>query len=244
MNVVRWIVQSRIWVALAAASWSIESFVRSEEWVRWTLVTHIFFLTWTAYLFLSDDAIRKHRGLVLIALTGVCVTFQGFENVLVPASCALPVLLYRTHWMPLKWRLARYPLRSVPLVNNGIIAFCWVTLCMVWPFIQAGIDLKSQVPFLLAAFLWILALSMSEDLFVEHTPDATLRLLGNRRLRLLAITLVLISMILSWCYEEVQISVWLSLSASFILLFFMPGGKRTAGKSLLIDAMILLRFPV
>jgi len=138
MNILRWLVHSRIWVALAAAAWSVESFFRCDQWVRWTLVAHIFFLAWSAYLFLSDDAMRKYRLLVLTALTGVCVTFQGFESLAIPAFCSIPVLFYRTHWMPRSWWLSRWELRSIAIVNNAAIAFCWVVLCMVWPLHQCA----------------------------------------------------------------------------------------------------------
>jgi hypothetical protein len=109
---------------------------------------------------------------------------------------------------------------------------------------QCGAGMVQQRPFLIAAFLWIMALSMSEDLFADTTPDASLRLLGKMRLRWLAITLVIAAMALSYYEHEYQLSVWISMSASLLLLFLMPGGKRTVGKSWLIDAMIVLRFPV
>jgi hypothetical protein len=243
MNILRWIVHSRIWVALAATAWSIESFVRCDQWVRWTLVLHIFFLTWSAYLFLSDDAMRRYRYLVLTALTGVCLTFQGFESLAIPSMCALPVLLYRTHWMPRSWRLARFQLRNIPVLNNLIIGFCWVVLCMLWPMHRCAVDLAEQSPFLLASFCWVTALSMSEDLFVESSPDASLRLLGRTRLRATAVFLVLAALAISFYYREQQITAWVSFTASLILLLFMPGGKRTVAKSWLIDAMIVLRFP-
>jgi hypothetical protein len=243
MNVLRWIVHSRMWVALAAAAWAIESFVRCGEWVRWTLVLHIFFLTWSAYLFLTDDAMRKYRLLVLTSLTGVCVTFQGIESLAISSLCMLPVLFYRTHWMPRSWLLSRFELRNIPIVNNWIIAFCWVVLCMLWPMQRMGTEISLQAPFLMAAFLWITALSMSEDLFAEATPDASLRWLGRVRLRLLAILLVIAAMVISFYNHEQQISVWISMTASLLLLLLMPGGKRTVGKSWLIDAMIVLRFP-
>jgi hypothetical protein len=243
MNLLRWIVQSRIWVALAAAAWSVESFVRCDQWVRWTLVLHIFFLTWSAYLFLSDDGMRRYRNLVLTALTGVCVTFQGFDSLSIPALCALPVLFYRTHWMPHSWRLARFELRNIPILNNVVIGLCWVVLCMLWPMHRSAVDLVEHVPFLVASFCWVTALSMSEDLFVESTPDASLRLLGYNGLKGFAMLLVIMAMAIGFFYHEQQLSVWISMTASFMLLLLMPRGKRTVGKSWLIDAMIVLRFP-
>jgi hypothetical protein len=243
MKIVQWLVSSRLWVALGAAAWSAESFVRCDEWVRWTLVLHIFFLTWSAYLFISDDSIRKHRASVLAALTGVCVTFQGFETIVFPLLCAIPVLFYRTHWMPRTWWLSRFEIRNIPIVNNLAIASCWVLLCMVWPLKQVGASLSAELPSMLAAFLWLTALSMSEDLFVEEQPDSTLRLLGQRGLRILAVSFVFLAMSLSYIFHESQLSVWLSMSATLLLLLLMPGGKRTAIKSWLIDAMIVLRFP-
>jgi hypothetical protein len=244
MNILRWIVHSRIWIALAALSWSVESFIRCEQWVRWTLVMHIFFLTWSAYLFLTDDAMRKYRYLVLTALTGVCVTFQGFESLTIPLLCFFPVLFYRTHWMPRAWKLSRVELRSIPIVNNVVIGYCWVVLCMVWPMQRCEAHIELHLPFIVSAFLWVTALSMSEDLFAETTPDASLRFLGHVRLRMIAISFVIAAMALSYYYHEQQPSVWVSLSASMLLLLFMPGGKRTVVKSWLIDAMIVLRFPI
>jgi hypothetical protein len=145
--------------------------------------------------------------------------------------------------MPRSWLLSRFELRNIPIVNNWIIAFCWVVLCMLWPMQRMGTEISLQAPFLMAAFLWITALSMSEDLFAEATPDASLRWLGRVRLRLLAILLVIAAMVISFYNHEQQISVWISMTASLLLLLLMPGGKRTVGKSWLIDAMIVLRFP-
>jgi hypothetical protein len=59
----------------------------------------------------------------------------------------------------------------------------------------------------------------------------------------LAIVLVIAAMVISFYNHEQQISVWISMTASLLLLLLMPGGKRTVGKSWLIDAMIVLRFP-
>ena len=243
MNIIHRLVASRLWVAFAAAAWSVESFVRCGVWIRWTLVAQIFFFTWISYLFLTDDGIRKHRAAALVALTGACVTFQGIETMLVPALCALPVLLYRSHWLPSIVRKFAVELRNIPLLNNMVIGACWMVLCVLWPMQQAGVEFQAQLPNLVASFMWITALSMSEDLFVETTPDATLRWLGNKTLRVVAVLLVCAAMGVSAVFSESSMSVWLSMIASLLLLLLMPGGKRTATKSLLIDAMIVLRFP-
>jgi hypothetical protein len=243
MNIIHWLIASRLWVAFAAAAWSVESFERCGVWIRWTLVAQIFFLTWIAYLFLTDHGIRKHRAAALVALTGACVTFQGIETMVIPALCAILVLLYRSHWLPESLRKFALELRNIPLFNNMVIGACWIVLCVLWPMQQAGIEFQSQLPNLVASFMWITALSMSEDLFVETTPDATLRWLGKKTLRVVAVLLVCAAMGVSAVFSESSVSVWLSMIASLLLLLFMPGGKRTATKSWLIDAMIVLRFP-
>jgi hypothetical protein len=84
---------------------------------------------------------------------------------------------------------------------------------------------------------------MSEDLFVESTPDATLAWLGKKSLRIVSVLLVCTAIGVNAATGEAGMSVWLSMIASLLLLLFMPGGKRTATKSWLIDAMIALRFP-
>lgn len=243
MNIIHRLVASRLWVALAAAAWSVESFVRCGVWIRWTLVAQVFFYTWIAYLFLTDDGIRKHRAAAFVALTGACVTFQGIEIMVIPALCVLPVLLYRSHWLPASLRKYAIELRDIPLFNNMIIGACWLVLCVLWPMQQAGVEFQSQLPNLVASFMWITALSMSEDLFVETTPDATLRWLGKKTLRVVSVLLVCAAIGLSALTGESSVSVWLSMIASLLLLVLMPGGKRTATKSWLIDAMIVLRFP-
>jgi len=243
MRIIRWLVDSRMWVAIAAAAWSVESFVRCGVWVRWSLVAQVFFFTWIAYLFLTDDAIRKHRASALIALTGACATFQGLETIMIPALCAILVLFYRSHWLPQGLRKSVLELRNIPVINNMIIGACWIVLCVLWPMQQAGVDFQSQLPNLVASFLWITALSMSEDLFVESTPDATLAWLGKKTLRIVAVLLVCAAMGVSAATGEAGMSVWLSMIASLLLLLVMPGGKRTPTKSWLIDAMIALRFP-
>jgi hypothetical protein len=232
-----------MWVAIAAAAWSVESFVRCGVWVRWTLVAQVFFFTWIAYLFLTDDAIRKQRAPALIALTGACATFQGLETLTIPALCAILVLFYRSHWLPQGLRKSALELRNIPVINNMIIGACWIVLCVLWPMQQAGIDFQSQLPNLAASYLWIIALSMSEDLFAESTPDATLSWLGKKTLRIVSVLLVCAAIGVSAASSEGGMSVWLSMIASLLLLLLMPGGKRTQTKSWLIDAMIALRFP-
>ena len=243
MNIIHRLVASRLWVALAAAAWSVESFVRCGVWIRWTIVAQVFFFTWIAYLFLTDDGIRKQRTAALVALTGACATFQGIETMVIPALCALPVLLYRSHWLPVSLRKYAIELRSIPLFNNLVIGACWIVLCVLWPMQQSGVDFQSQLPNLVASFMWITALSMSEDLFVEATPDATLRWLGKKTLRVVCVLLVCAALSVSAAFGESSVSVWLSMVGSLLLLFFMPGGNRTTAKSWLIDAMIVLRFP-
>jgi hypothetical protein len=243
MKILQWLVASRLWVATVAAAWSVESFVRCGVWVRWTLVAQVFFFTWIAYLFLADDGIRKHRAAALVALTGACITFQGIETLKIPALCALLVLLYRSHWLPASWRKSAIELRNIPLFNNLVIGACWIVLCVLWPMQQAEIELQSQLSNLVASFMWITALSMSEDLFVETTPDATLGWLGKKTLRVVCVLLVCVAICVSAASGEAGMSVWLSMIASLLLLILMPGGKRTPTKSWLIDAMIVLRFP-
>ena len=165
------------------------------------------------------------------------------ETMLIPALCALPVLLYRSHWLPSSVRKFAVELRNIPLLNNMVIGACWMVLCVLWPMQQAGVEFQSQLPNLVASFLWITALSMSEDLFVETTPDATLDWLGKKTLRVVSVLLVCAAIGVSAATGEASMSVWLSMIASLLLIFLMPGGKRTATKSWLIDAMIVLRFP-
>ena len=124
-----------------------------------------------------------------------------------------------------------------------VIGYCWIVLCVLWPLHRSMVDISSQLPFVIASFFWITALSISEDLFEEATPDATLRLLGTVRLRALGVMLIIAAMLISYWYEERQLSVWVSMAASLLLLLLLPGGKRTVQKSWLIDAMIVLRFP-
>jgi hypothetical protein len=242
MNFIRLLVQSRSWVALGAAAWCVESFDRIDAWIRWTLVAHVFFLTWIAYLFLSDDAMRKHRRSVLIALTGACVTFQGFENIALPLCCGGMVLLYRLHWLPIA-HAARFELRNIPLLNNLLIAACWVLLCMVWPMQQAGADLTQQTPAIFAAFLWVCALSMTEDMMVDTHADASLQLFGKRGLRFTALMLVASALLINGVYAESGISVWVSMALTLALILGLPGEKRSPLKSFLMDAVVVLRFP-
>ncbi len=242
MNLIRRLVLSRSWVAFGAAAWCVESFERIDAWVRWTLVAHVFFLTWIAYLFLTDDAIRKHRVSVLLSLTGACVTFQGADNMFVPLCCGLLVLLYRLQWFP-GARAKFFELRNIPLLNNAVIACCWVLLCMVWPIQQAGVSLSDQTPALAAAFLWVCALSMTEDMLIDAQADASLQLLGKRGLRTVALILIASAIFINSIYSEYGISVWVSMILTLLLILFMPVKKRNPLKSFLIDAMVVLRFP-
>ena len=89
----RVLVQSKIWVSLGAAALCAETYLICGEWLRFTMIAHVFFLTWTAYLFVDDDQTAWRKKLAPVALTGVLVTFQGFEHIYLPISCGVLVLL-------------------------------------------------------------------------------------------------------------------------------------------------------
>lgn len=243
MKIVRHLVGSRLWVAMAAASWSVESFDRCHTDTQWTLVAHVFFLTWIAYLFLTDHAIRTYRAYALLALTGGILTFQGLESLGWIGLCTLLVLLYRSHWVPASWANAHWEARNIPLLNNIIIACCWLMMCMLWPLQQSGVAFETQAPFIISGFCWVLALSMGEDLWGENMPDATVRQWGQRTTRAVAIALVIVALAINIYFEEAQPSVWIAMLFTLILLLMMRSGKKTPAKSFWLDATVVARFP-
>lgn len=237
----RALVQSKLWVALGAAVLCAETYSMCGEWLRWTMIVHVFFLTWVAYLFVADENFLWRKRLVPLALTGVLVTFQGFEQLQFPLMCAAIVLLYRMHWLP-DSVLNRLELRKIPLMNNLVITGCWMILCHVWPLMAMGKSLHDYSLYMASNACWIFALSLGEDFILdEPSPDVTLRFLGRRLHRWVALLFVVMAMVLQVWNDTPYLGVWISLVASFLLLAIMPYGKRTMLKSWLLDAVLMLR---
>lgn len=238
----RLLVQSKVWVSLGAAALCAETYAMCGEWLRFTMIAHVFFLTWTAYLFIDDEPLLWRKKLAPIALTGALVTFQGFNQVLWPLACGALVLLYRTHWMGDRERKVTRELRQLPLINNLVITLCWIMLCNVWPLVSMDIFPLHYAVFIAANALWIFALSMGEDFFHDQpTPDVTLQFLGERAHRIIAVLCVIASAGLHAAIQTPAIGVWLSLLATTAMLVTMPYGKRTVLRSWLLDAVLLLR---
>jgi len=238
----RLLVQSKVWVSLGAAALCAETYWMCGEWLRFTMIAHVFFLTWSAYLFIDDEPLPWRKKLAPVALTGALVTFQGFEHIYLLLMCGALVLLYRMHWIPAVAQEKRWELRSMPLANNLVITLCWVMLCEVWPLAAMDKSPFDHIHYIIANALWIFALSLGEDFFYdEPTPDATLRLLGPRWHRLLALMCVVFSGTIHAMMHTPHPGVWVSLIATAVLLIVLPNGKRTNFHSWLLDSVLLFR---
>lgn len=242
MKLIAFLVQSRIWVALAAAGLTYRSYGLFGEWVRVTMVAHVFFLTWTAYLFIDDQFTGRRKWMLHAAQIGLFVTWQGFDSLWVCAPAALAVLLYRLHWLHDFPNMQRYELRRVPLLNNAIIAFCWVSICYARPLLVVHIPFHRIASFVVADFCWIMALSMVEDLLHEPgSPDATVHALGEKWLRLVAALLIGVAAFFHQCSGRDLFASQLTALAALALVVGIKAGPRNLFNSLLVDGVIVLR---
>ena len=91
-------------------------------------------------------------------------------------------------------------------------------------------------------FCWIMALSMCEDLMGDfEMPDATVRALGEKWLRLMAAILIIIGAVFrEFSDRDVVLSHATSLAA-LVLVVGLRAGPRHPIKSLFVDGVILLR---
>jgi hypothetical protein len=242
MKLIAFLVQSRLWVALAAAGLTYRCYGLFDEWVRITMVMHVFFLTWTAYLFIDDQFTDRRRWLMRIAQTGLLVTWQGTESLWMCLPVAAVALLYRLHWLPDYPRLQRFELRRIPLLNNALIALCWIVICYLRPLSIAQIPLHQMAFFVVGDFCWIMALSMCEDLMHDsQTPDATARALGEKWLRFVAALLIGAAAVFHRFSERDLYATHFTALAALVIVVGMRAGQRTLFKSLLVDGVIVLR---
>jgi hypothetical protein len=242
MKLIAFLVQSRIWVALAAAGLTYQCYGLFGEWVRVTMVMHVFFLTWTAYLFLDSQFIGQRKWMFHASLIGLFVTWQGGETLWLSGLAALAVLTYRLHWLDIFPTLQRYELRRVPLLNNALIALCWITICYVLPLSIAQVPFHRMASFVVGDFCWIMALSLCEDLMQdEETPDATLHAFGEKGLRLIAALLIVTGAFFRESSARDVMASHATSLAALTLVVVMKAGPRHPIKSLLVDGVILLR---
>ena len=242
MKLLAFVVQSRIWVALAAAGLTYKAYTLYVDWVRMSMVLHVFFLTWTAYLFIDDQFTGQRKWLLRIAQTGLLVTWQGTESLWMCLLVAAGTLLYRLHWLHDYPGLQRFELRRIPLLNNALIALCWIVICYLRPLSIAQIPFHQMASFVVGDFCWIMALSMCEDLMQDsETPDATARAMGAKWLRLTAALLIMSGAVFREFSGRDVFNAHLTSLVALVVVVGMKPGPRSTLKSVLVDGVIILR---
>ena len=254
MQLIRFLNESKLLVAFAAAALCAETFFLCDSKISSIIIAQAFFLTWSAYLFLKSYVGVGKRVMIYTAATGSVLSI--LYNPSVPwwliAGVGLLVLMYSSHNAQRYGLKLGVSLRGVPIVKTLAIATCW-TVIATFSVAFFDTDIDEGTIYLIAAsnFLFIAALSLAEDIRDtyrdHHRIETIVALFGVGWAKSFAIFLLVLSSVICCftpTFETPEIALaYLSVMAIAIIIILLLSPKRSRQiQALAIDGIIILRF--
>ncbi len=252
MKIPEYIDRSRIWVGVCAAAMSAEFMLLTGIGFSILTLLQVFFLTWTAYLFLDGKEMVGKKLFISIAATGV-VLFVSFSPTYywwIWIPCAIIVFMYHKNVFGTEKFSLPFDLRSNPFLKTVSIASAWTLLTSVLPAWTQLLDGNfSSVYFIASNFFFVAALSLTEDICDssnERIPTiATWK--GISLTKILATVHMIIACILFFEFESRQLTlVTISFFIVMLLINLFIVSRKPNSKSpwipLWIDGMFVARF--
>ncbi|MBX0334888.1 UbiA family prenyltransferase [Pontibacter sp. HSC-14F20] len=192
---------------------------------------------------------RKLAVLALVSLVGAVILFFLFKLQINLWFVLVLALISVGYTVPLARKRFK-PFRSVPLLKVFLIALVWSAVTVLFPLIDAAVQLDSPVMLLwLRRFLFILALALLFDIR-DYTYDRRTRtltfpgLLGENYTRLLSLGLLLLYLLLALLTEEgaILISLMSAALVAGLIVWNASEEKPRIYYALLADGAMLVHF--
>ncbi|MCP2043171.1 UbiA family prenyltransferase [Pontibacter sp. HSC-36F09] len=192
---------------------------------------------------------RKLAVLALLSLTGAVILFFLYELRINLWFVLVLALISVGYTVPLA-RNRFKPFRSVPLLKVFLIALVWSAVTVLFPLIDAAVQVDSPVMLLwLRRFLFILALALLFDIrdytYDRRTSTLTFPgLLGENYTRFLSLGLLLLYLLLVLLTEEgaILISLMSAALVAGLIVWNASEEKPRIYYALLADGAMLVHF--
>jgi 4-hydroxybenzoate polyprenyltransferase len=248
VRALRFLVISRLWVSLAAAFLSIDVWLANNDGFPIISVIHVFFMTWAGYLFVDATDFRLRKPLMYVSLTGAVfgVMADPLFNLLPLLIATALLLVYTTEWIRQSGVKFSFEFRKLAGLKNVVIACCWTLISSA-----SYLQLPAQQPaslwsWLAANFLFVLVLSVAEDMQDMHhdqTPTVA-SLLGNTYTIAMCAVILAISVWIAMLTDadmSNQLSHSVLAGATLVLLIFLRKPRKREHAGLLIDGLLVLK---
>ncbi len=251
---IKFLDQSRLWVAIAAAAMTAEFMLITGMHFSFFLLLQTFFLTWAAYLFLERRDWIQRRFMILIAATGVVLAgmMSGWMYWWMWLICGVIVLLYRHDLFAGKIKNHSYELRRIPFVKTISIAVAWTLITSVLPnlsLIEAGT--LPDITLVISNFFFVAALAIAEDICDARIDSVKTiaTLFGTRTARIFANIFLILSAVFFLLHQDIQIG---AMATGFLSVLVLSGfyittlkpAREQLWQPIIIDGMFILRFAV
>ena len=239
MKVLKWIIDSHIWIGLGSSALAIFSFKSIYSELDPLILAFLFTSTVFVYNFqtLIKWSIRKtstaNRSFVklkylkaLSLISFLALIPLGFSLKIDKVSfLGIFVLISLLYAAQLKWSNKRKTdLRSIPFIKIYLISIVWVGVSVAFPLYYVGHPFGSNEYLLLAMFtLYFIGITIPFDIRDIHYDQEKMKTipqsLGTRYARVLSILLLLIACILAYIlYSQAFLDLRLMRLAIFIFL--------------------------
>ncbi len=248
MKVVRFLVRSRIWVALASSALCADVWLANNTGLPLISMMHVFFLSLSGYLFVDTTHFRFRKPLMYIALTGAVlgILADPLFNLWPLLLATLLLLLYKTEWLGQSGLKLNFEFRNLIGVKNVVIALCWTLISSA-----AYLQLPAEQPvslwwWLFANLLFVFVLSVAEDVQdLQHDSNATIASTwGINRTLLLCFIFLLFSVIIVMRQDAdqwIRITHLLVCTLAVILFLYLRKPRSRDIASFFIDGLIVLK---
>jgi hypothetical protein len=242
LKFLRFIVDSKIYVAFAAACWTLETFTPSPNHIIYPVL--VFVWVWLAYQFLNEHTYPGFRAQrVLFLIVGIAdVWWMSWTGRLLMLGLFLLVLTYKKveglNWQRLHWR-------RIPLIKNAMIACCWIILPLATSRVSIPEHSAPWLAWLIHQWMIIAVLSMLED-YCHSAHDSTPT--GATRYRPVVIRSILVMIPLCSAIPLLVATKDVTRVLPIVLVvfviaslpFFIRSIRNSTRQSILIDGMIIL----
>lgn len=251
--VIRFLSDSSILVALAAASLTYEGFILCENRPLVPVVAEVFFLTWTAYLFLRrKNKSGLNRTLTFIAIAGsaVCVFITDFFMWPILAISGALVLIYNLSDKSTPF-LRKFIPRQATFLKPAVVGIAWAITTSVIPskffWNQYG---TSPLMLFISNFFFITALAICDDIRDMKTDTDDIRtlpmIIGITKTKILVIAHLALATLFFFQINELQPTrvigfFCIYMFALAIAVLWINPERDKHYQSLLIDGSIFLR---
>lgn len=251
-GLVRFLNNSSLLVALAAAALTVESFIICGIPIRVWLVIEVFFITWCGYIFLRrEEGAPYQKSLIYIAVTGstICFFMTNFFGWQILVASGAIVLVYNLSTKKVQ-KVSHFIPRQITFLKPAAVGMAWALTTSLWPAYFAS---DKEAPYYLLAlsnFFYITALAICDDIRDMNRDNGVIKTLpiviGLKTTRIiivlhLAIAVWLFSYTNEYHIKSISYAYIVCMAAITVLVLNIRPQGNWHIQALTIDGSIILR---